>query len=888
MNYFMPFSSQIGTKLLYCFLSITLLSIVAFIVMIRPLNHTQRSQEDLMMNTIPFLEEAQKLSINVTSYIISIERMIGAPETLNIHKQHDLITRHENTIKLNLESLSKTTNDAEALDNIQTLLDQTFDNTREMETLLLDKLVNIKQSQQINQEHMAVLLDSLSEQLRKYEQKTDQYSKEERQYVHKIRSELFEIQSVLGLVPAARKDEKYTHGLRRKYIAHTQKITDFITKIEDKNLRKSLSEKADYLLLHTTEQSGIFYDTLQIYKISSEIYDITEDYKLKQQALNHNLIKLLKGAISTTSKKMSILDAETKQSVRMFYYIAFLSLGASFLIVFLYIGPHIIKRIKNLAEETRYIAEGDFSRKLDITGNDEISTMYEALDSFRDGLIEKKSFEEALRVSEERYQLAVTGSASGLWDWNIEEGELFWSDRTKEIVGTEDKTFKASFEGFRNRIHADDEKRVMNALSDHLDYQKSFNVECRLKHENEEYVWVHIKGQAIWDENGKAMRIAGSVDDISTRKLAEEQLQAEKSFSAFVVQQAPYMIIGVQKNGKISSVNPATSKVSGYKEDELMGTDWKNLFVAEHKDAVQEVLFIQKSKNFTANILCKNKKIRIIEWNVMDTGHEGEPNAEKIGFVLSGKDITTERESDTHKRQTQKMQALGQLAGGIAHELNNLLQPITTSSEIIRRKYKLDENKGMRKYLDMMQDSVEKAKDIIDDVLAFSRVDQASTTILNAQKTAYESIRFALGLQKMTPNISLIGFDIENYSQAYLNKNDMIRVVTNLIYNAQHAAGPDGEIRISYQEKILSKFEAKKLNLENKKYAVISFWDNGVGIPEDKIETIFDPFYTTKGNEGTGLGLPIVYGIIESWKGVISVESKENIGTTFWIYIPLL
>ena len=143
---------------------------------------------------------------------------------------------------------------------------------------------------------------------------------------------------------------------------------------------------------------------------------------------------------------------------------------------------------------------------------------------FMNDISERREAEARLVESEERYELAVKGSAVGLWDWNVKTGELFWSDRFKEIIGISKEDFRPSYEEFTERLHPEDKEKTEKALFSHIENRTPYDVEYRLNKTDNTYVWIHARGQAIWDEQGNATRMAGSVDDISESKLAQEEL----------------------------------------------------------------------------------------------------------------------------------------------------------------------------------------------------------------------------------------------------------------------------------------------------------------------------------------------------------------------------
>lgn len=142
-------------------------------------------------------------------------------------------------------------------------------------------------------------------------------------------------------------------------------------------------------------------------------------------------------------------------------------------------------------------------------------------------LLERKIAEttEALRESQERYALAVRGAREGLWDWNIVAGQIYYSDRYKELLGIKGDERGGVFETWERIVHPEDRYRILRALKLHLDRQIPYNVEFRIRRDDDSERWIRSSGQAVWDASGKATRMAGSIRDITDRKLAEVELK---------------------------------------------------------------------------------------------------------------------------------------------------------------------------------------------------------------------------------------------------------------------------------------------------------------------------------------------------------------------------
>ena len=141
-------------------------------------------------------------------------------------------------------------------------------------------------------------------------------------------------------------------------------------------------------------------------------------------------------------------------------------------------------------------------------------------------ITERKKSETALKISEERFQLAAKGMSVGVWDWNILTGEMYWSQKLCDIFGIKDPHFIPNLQSFAALLYPDDRERVLSVLSDHLEHKVAYDIEYRLKSLGERHIWIHASGQAIWDKQGKPLRMAGSVVDITERKYAEEKIVA--------------------------------------------------------------------------------------------------------------------------------------------------------------------------------------------------------------------------------------------------------------------------------------------------------------------------------------------------------------------------
>ncbi len=265
--------------------------------------------------------------------------------------------------------------------------------------------------------------------------------------------------------------------------------------------------------------------------------------------------------------------------------------------------------------------------------------------SFHD-ITETRNAVEALRASEERYDLAVRGSAVGLWDWDITNDELYWSPRHKEIIGLAESDEVMSQEKFVERLHPDDSDKVRDALRAHLSDRSEFNIEYRFRHPQGHFIWIHAKGQAVWNKDGTATRMAGSIADVTDQRLAEKELAHAKEELQMILDSMPAMIWYKSKDNVILRANKAAAATGGVTVGEMEGRHSAEFYpdMAEkyHSDDL-EVIASGKSKlNIVEKITLASGEERWVRTDkLLYKNHQGEI----IGVIAMAVDITTEKQS---------------------------------------------------------------------------------------------------------------------------------------------------------------------------------------------------------------------------------------------------
>src|SRR6195952_2695034 len=257
-------------------------------------------------------------------------------------------------------------------------------------------------------------------------------------------------------------------------------------------------------------------------------------------------------------------------------------------------------------------------------------------------------------------------------------------------------------------------------------------------------------------------------------------------------------------------------------------------------------------------------------------------NSKLSGVLSEAIDITERRKAEEALRQAQKMEAVGQLTGGVAHDFNNLLTIIRSATDFLRRR-DLPQDRH-RRYIDAISETVERASKLTAQLLAFARRQPLKPQVFNVG-TQVENI-----VQLIRPLVgNRIRIDVEIDSPNYFAVADIAQFETaliNLAVNGRDAMGDEGRLRIEVK-KVFSIPELRGTPSRNGEFIAISVRDTGSGIPADKLEAIFEPFFTTKEvGRGTGLGLSQAFGFAKQSEGDIEVMSAVGEGSTFIIYLP--
>ncbi len=429
-----------------------------------------------------------------------------------------------------------------------------------------------------------------------------------------------------------------------------------------------------------------------------------------------------------------------------------------------------------------------------------------------------------------------------------------------------------------------DAKHV-DLIRDGINNKTLVNTELLNYRKDGEIFWNNIQIAPVYNEEGELKSFVGTQIDITSLKNAQKQILQERDFSRHIVDFSPSLIVGLDPAGHINFANKSALAMVKYEEEELLGKSWWETFYPPKDPQVKKFLSQfgrdKRVDDFEMTIIDRDGEEHLISWSSFNQ-YDEEGNIVQI--IGAGVDLTKERERAKFEQERHKLQSLGTMAGGIAHEINNALLPIILLSEEYQERHK-ESGDETQQDLQTIVDYALHARSIVEDVLLYSRQADRSREKYDAGTLFKQSVKFSQDVLQGDTELTLKIDDKMKSASISVNKTGFMQVMSNLIKNASQAMNGEGEVELTLQKKVFKKAQE---GLKAGEYVNILIKDHGCGIPKDKLSMIFDPFFTTKeASEGSGLGLSVVYGLVKEWGGCIEVESEEGKGTIFSLFFPL-
>lgn len=481
------------------------------------------------------------------------------------------------------------------------------------------------------------------------------------------------------------------------------------------------------------------------------------------------------------------------------------------------------------------------------------------------------------RESEELFRLIVENQTEMVCKTTPSGVFLYASPRYCDTFGFEQDEILGKT--FVPLVHPDDQAKLEEALIKVQEPPYYSSVEEQAKTVMG-WRWQSWSNRGLPDEKGVVREVVSVGRDITAQKEAEFAIRNSESRYRSLIELSPdpVFLIDFDQNGLIVEVNEVACHQLQYSRKELLKLSYFEVAVGTQEmkkeiesfltDSAKDYFVIPETKHRRKNAESYSVEVRIAKMN---------PDSNDQTLIAFCHDLTDRKRLEEELIQTQKMDSIGRLAGGVAHDFNNMLTPILGYIEMLLKSNDIVQD--FRQPLQDMKDAASRARDLTQQLLAFGRKQllrlepvHLNEVLSNTKKILRRMIRENVHIRFSTD---------KNLAWVQADPTRLEQIIFNLAVNAQDAMKEGGTLKISTRN--LSTPE----NDQACEFVELIFEDTGVGIPEDLIEKIFDPFFTTKGvNEGTGLGLATVYGIVKQHKGEISVESELGKGTKFTIRFP--
>jgi len=504
---------------------------------------------------------------------------------------------------------------------------------------------------------------------------------------------------------------------------------------------------------------------------------------------------------------------------------------------------------------------------------------------------ELKRAEDALRQSEKRLARAQEMAHLGSWEWDVAQNRVIWSDEVFRIFGLKPKEFEATYEAFFETVHPEDRAALDEAFSRSLRQgREAFEFEYRIiRRDNGETRFVHTKSENARDENGRIVRSIGMVHDITEQKRTEALRQAldeqERLRLGAAVEQASDSVVMFDLDGAIRYVNSAFEAMNRIPRDGAAGRSYFDFF-AGHPSGPEIQSAVARGESWRGPVSRRVPDAGTIDLEVTISLAK-DPSGTVIGGLATETDVTQKNALQRQIRQAQKMEALGTLAGGISHDFNNILGAITINTELAL--LDLDLSDPARAPLPIVLQAANRGRELVKQIITFSRQRAWERKPLEIAPVVKEG----LGLLRSTlpKNVSVRERIDPRSGTVLADPSHIHQILVNLCQNAALAMmdrGGDLEVGLGPVE-VDAFMAVRNPDLKPGPYVLLTVSDTGCGMESDILDRIFEPFFTTREQgKGSGLGLPVVHGIVKSYDGAITVQSQPGKGSVFGVYFHRL
>jgi PAS domain S-box-containing protein len=539
--------------------------------------------------------------------------------------------------------------------------------------------------------------------------------------------------------------------------------------------------------------------------------------------------------------------------------------------------------LMQLADVARIVSrEKKYSLRAPASGSrDEVAFLIEA---FNEMLAQIQQRDAALQQAHERLNLALKSSGVGTWSLGLTDNSIIWDDFMYPLFGLDSAAALSNYDAFLHLVHPKDRERVRHAAAVSAAEDTPFNVDFRVIWPDLTIHSLSARGKVFRDEENRPVRLTGVSWDITERRLAEEERQKFVS----LVEQTDDFVGMVEFDGKIIFLNRAGCRLVGLEAQKAVGSSFEDLHPEDAWARLSgEILpsILRGDGNWVGEARLRHLATRQpidVLMNIFPVNHP--ETGQLLCFAAIMRDITERKRLEEQLLQAQKLDSIGQLAGGVAHDFNNLLTIISGYSELILGR--CDPNDPVVEPVEQISRAAARAAALTRQLLAFGSrqaSEQKDVQLNDVVRNVEKMLRRLIGA-----DVDLVMSLEEGLDAVRADSGQIEQVIVNLVINARDAMPGGGRLLIETSAIYFDDESAQgRLAVNPGHYVMLAVSDTGVGMTGEVKSRIFEPFFTTKERgKGTGLGLSTVYGIVQQSRGSISVNSEPGLGSTFRILFP--
>ncbi|WP_347269746.1 PAS domain S-box protein [Rhizorhabdus histidinilytica] len=494
-----------------------------------------------------------------------------------------------------------------------------------------------------------------------------------------------------------------------------------------------------------------------------------------------------------------------------------------------------------------------------------------------------------LRESLARFHAIARATGDVVWDWDLATDSLWWNDNFQFLFGYAAREIEPTIESWTNRIHPDDHDRVIAKIHAAIDGgRRTWSDEYRFRRKNGSYAEIFDRGQVLRDPSGRGARMVGMMQDITGRKQTEDALREKSALLEAVVESAGTGILVVNPDGQKLVHNQRLYELfripSEIADDPRVAPQFE-FATTQAKDPAAWIGMAASLASRPEAI--ERFEIELIDGRILDsyTAPVHDKEGRRYGRAWIFEDIT-ERRRDIHRlRQAERVEAVGSFAAGIAHDLGNMLVPIMVTAERISGGVADPEGKAR-----IILSAADQAKTLVEQILEFTGQRRAVREPIDLRTPVSRAIEL---LGSTLPEGVVVERQLPDRPATVSgDATQLLRLTLNLCRNAIQAMGDTPSDRPA---RLIVRVEEGHADaafahahppLPAGPAMILSVEDNGPGMDAATLERIFEPFFSTKGSRGTGLGLALVQSIAAQHEGAVTVDTIPGKGATFRIWLP--